>query len=335
MTNSTRWILQGVFVALWCLASGATAQAQVIDLFENQDRLDAAPIEIGTADGPLTPPADGAGDEAGDTPPPIAIEAADRPAVQIERSGASANAGRTDGGLQVKFVRRGGPSGSGGLLVPARVQGRKVYFVVDTGATYTAVSGSFARTAGITPPSGAPSALFHTANGQIHAQFGVIGRLELGGRTHHRVTYIVCDACEWPALDGVPVVGLLGLNVLRRYRMSVDESQGILELVPHADYQNRRYDIEPWLQAQPARMQVARGPGGRSVPLVVLSVRNLAPHTVDELRFALHCRTLDGTPFKAYVTVSRLAAQSSKNASLDTPLGGCLEPEIGLDRATW
>lgn len=62
-------------------------------------------------------------------------------------------------------------SDDGHFWVDARLNGEKVRFLVDSGATVTSVSGKTARRAGIEPISGFP-VVIDTANGRVAAERG-------------------------------------------------------------------------------------------------------------------------------------------------------------------
>lgn len=138
-------------------------------------------------------------------------------------SGASLN----KSGTVVRFVRRGNT-----MFVRAQVQGRPAFFMLDTGASITTLSIEVAHELGIAPGPRARTLRFQTANGTSSSKIGTIGSLVLGGMEHRDVTYAVCATCAHGSIYNIPVVGLLGMNVMGRYRMHINERRGQLKLTP-------------------------------------------------------------------------------------------------------
>ena len=107
----------------------------------------------------------------------------------------------------------------------------------------------------------------------------------LGGRNHAGVSYTVCDNCPTGVYKGKPIVGLLGLNVINRYRVSIDNGSGKIEMFASASYSDRKRDIEPWLQMG----DVGAKPDGKGNYVTTVSVHNQAPRTISELTLVLTC----------------------------------------------
>lgn len=187
---------------------------------------------------------------------------------------------QVDGGITLHFERDGSA-----MLVPALVHGKSVYFMFDTGATITTLSLAFAKTANIVPDKNNPEITVQTANGPRNAQFGLMERLELGGRMHSGVSFTICDSCPSGTYKGKPVVGLLGLNVINRYRISIDEGHGKIEMYPNTRFWNRSRDIEPWLEID----KITALPDGARNRNASVSVKNRAPRKIDELSLSLEC----------------------------------------------
>ena len=202
-------------------------------------------------------------------------------AIEVSASGAQEDqSGQT---LTLRFKRQGLA-----MFVEAKLQGKPVYFMVDTGAGYTAIRPSVARQAGVSPPAGAPRAVFHTANGPVEAPFGLIPSLTLGGRRHSNVTYSICETCGQDSSPwGPPIAGLLGMNVLKRYTMTIDEARGVLELSPGLGYHDREADVRPWLEFDrpTLRPKYARGP-----LIFEVKARNKAPVHVQEATLEVECQ---------------------------------------------
>lgn len=204
-------------IAFVTLSPVATAQGggDAIDLFEGQESMAAGNVSIETLDGA---PVDRQDEWDGSTPV------------------------RVDGGLTIRYER-----GSSGILVPAEIAGHDVFFLFDTGATYTSINTDFARRAGIAPRATNPAIRLQTANGLVEARLGLLSNLRLGGRNHHGVTFVDCRDCPSGVHRGKPIVGLLGMNVIGRYVTSFDHDRGVLEMTVGSRYDDRSRDIEPWL----------------------------------------------------------------------------------------
>jgi aspartyl protease family protein len=93
----------------------------------------------------------------------------------------------------------------GHFWVDARLNGKDVRFLVDSGATTTSISGRTARRAGIEPRSGIP-AVVQTANGVVTVQRGRAERLEVG--------HIVREDMAVHISDGFGETNVLGMNFL-------------------------------------------------------------------------------------------------------------------------
>jgi clan AA aspartic protease (TIGR02281 family) len=131
--------------------------------------------------------------------------------------------------LPVRAGRRTAPArvrldGDGtSWLVQATIDGRAgAKLLLDTGASYCVVAPATVRELGI--PETGRFATVETANGPVRAPLVRLAVLELAGGTRaYDVDAIVHDA--GPGLDGV-----LGLNLLNRYRYAVDPQRRLLEL---------------------------------------------------------------------------------------------------------
>jgi len=108
-------------------------------------------------------------------------------------------------------------------LVEAAIDGRgHGRFLLDTGSSYCVVAPALARDLGLAETG--HFATVETANGPVRAPLVLLSSLELEGGIRVRdVEAIVHDA--GPRLDGV-----LGLNLLNRYRYAVDPQRRQLEL---------------------------------------------------------------------------------------------------------
>lgn len=99
----------------------------------------------------------------------------------------------------------------GHFRTEARIDGRRIDFLVDTGASLVALRESDAGKVGIRPMRSDFTASVSTANGQVKAARAKIDRLELGGITVYDVTALVLP-------DEALNVNLLGVSFLSRLK---------------------------------------------------------------------------------------------------------------------
>jgi aspartyl protease family protein len=123
--------------------------------------------------------------------------------------------------VSVSIQRRGSA-----VLVPARINREPVgALLLDTGATFTSVSRSVADRLGIRPSSGGTVRLL-TASGAIQAPLVILEEVDIGGAVARHVPAVIHDL---PGMPG-PVVGLLGMSFLDRFRVNLDITSGTLIL---------------------------------------------------------------------------------------------------------
>jgi predicted aspartyl protease len=126
--------------------------------------------------------------------------------------------------------RLAGPGGAA-IVVAVAVDGREpVDLILDTGATFTCVDDSLARAWAL------PEQRLRVG---VAVGIGAAGRvtlhrvdsLRVGAAVARRVTVCSMDLAALRAVGG-NVHGLLGLNVLRQYRVTLDFGRGVLRLAP-------------------------------------------------------------------------------------------------------
>lgn len=120
--------------------------------------------------------------------------------------------------VQVPLQKRGRS-----VLLPGKVNGQPVgYFILDTGATFTSLSGLVANRLGIS--TSGSSVRLATASGVIQAPLAVLDELDIGGAVARHVPAVIHDLPNMPP----SVAGLLGLSFLERFRVNLDLSSGVL-----------------------------------------------------------------------------------------------------------
>lgn len=101
----------------------------------------------------------------------------------------------------------------GHFKVDARIDGRNLDFIVDTGASLVIIRESDAARIGIRPMRSDYTATVSTANGKIKAAPAKLDRIEVGGITVYDVPALVLpDEALWQNL-----LGMTFLSRLKRY----------------------------------------------------------------------------------------------------------------------
>tara|TARA_R110000782_G_scaffold78276_5_gene155148 strand:+ start:27841 stop:28440 length:600 start_codon:yes stop_codon:yes gene_type:complete len=110
----------------------------------------------------------------------------------------------------------------GHYWVNGEINGMPAKFLIDSGATITAVSDNVARDAGLNIDSIGPGMMMQTANGMIEARRSSIAGLTIGPITTSDLNIIVSDRFE-----GVNVLGMNFLSRLKSWR--VENGEMVLE----------------------------------------------------------------------------------------------------------
>ena len=106
----------------------------------------------------------------------------------------------------------------------AEVNGYPANFLVDTGATLTAVSGETAAAAGLTPRDGGLPVRMQTANGSVAAQLTTIEELRFGNVAARGLDAIIAP--------GLGPTNVIGMNLLSRLASVQLEGETMI-LVPN------------------------------------------------------------------------------------------------------
>ena len=129
---------------------------------------------------------------------------------------------------EVAFTLAG--SGGAAVLVPVRINGSGPYsFVVDTGATLTCVDESLAERLELPEPVGlighGATTLGETGTVGLHR----IETLHVGPASAARLTACALDLRRMERV-GLRVDGLLGLNFLKAFKVTLDFERNVLAL---------------------------------------------------------------------------------------------------------
>ncbi len=203
--------------------------------------------------------------------------------------------------LLISFQREGSA-----VVVPVWFSGpsgtAKVKMIFDTGATLTTLNRATLRSLGLVEDPSAPTVISHTANGTVRRRLTVVDGAALGSaRVARGLTVAICDACATGK-----VVGLLGLNFTRNFKVSMDHEEGRIGLVPKLPPPDHTYDARHFI-----KLDGARGLWRGSMLGVDLVVRNLAPRALRDVRITAEVGT-SGSKRLLRSTLKEIPAHGSK-----------------------
>jgi aspartyl protease family protein len=141
------------------------------------------------------------------------------PVSAIAPSAAAVAANPVSVGPRTVTIQRGG---SGHFQLEALVDGQRLEFLVDTGATGVALRESDAASIGIRPGNRAYTTRSITANGIVRVAPVVLDRVEVGDIVVHNVVAVVFP-------DQTLGQNLLGMSFLSRVRWQQDNGRLVLE----------------------------------------------------------------------------------------------------------
>jgi aspartyl protease family protein len=105
-------------------------------------------------------------------------------------------------------------SDDGHFWVTAEVNGHPVRFLIDSGATFTALSARAARDAGVEPGGFGLRTVIDTANGAVEAERGEIADLRVGSLAMRNHKVVIADA-----FGDTNVLGMNFLSELESWRV--------------------------------------------------------------------------------------------------------------------
>jgi aspartyl protease family protein len=135
-----------------------------------------------------------------------------------DSAGPQSSATETVGGTVLKVPM----SNDGHYWVDAQVNGQSVRFLIDSGASTTALGQQTASTLALLPDSGSNMVMVQTANGPVSAQRAIVAEMDVGPIRAAQLPVIVS-----PAFGTVNVLGMNFLGKLKSWR--VEDGVMILE----------------------------------------------------------------------------------------------------------
>lgn len=117
-------------------------------------------------------------------------------------------------------------SADGHYWIEAQVNGATVRFMVDTGATITALSADVAGASGVKPDPVRLPVIVRTASGTTSAEMGRVADLRFGNVVAYNLDVIISDST-----GGLNVLGMNFLSRLKGWRVE----EGVLILTPNSD----------------------------------------------------------------------------------------------------
>lgn len=128
---------------------------------------------------------------------------------------------------EVAFVLAG--PGGAALVVPVHINGRGPFqFVLDTGATITCVDDALATTLSLPDVRGVAGTAA-SVGGQGTVRLVSVDSMSIGAVRAHELQACVVDLEHLGGM-GLELDGLVGLNVLREFRVTLDFERNILTL---------------------------------------------------------------------------------------------------------
>ncbi len=304
-----------VAASVACVALGAGTQVwaqEGISVFEGGGD-DSSPIRIGDGAGDAKGPAEGGG---------LVIEG---------MNGSDPTAPPSWGAeATLKFVESGGV-----MFVPTKVAGKKAYFIFDTGAGLTTLTPEFAKKIGAAPGKDAPRMTTMTANGPRPTRLSVARSMKLANVSMGPFTFSTCAPCGGGTIEGAPVVGLLGRNVLSRIDFRIDDEAGLIKFRLKSGHKNQRRDVERWISYGFERAS--------DEDHAVFVLENRAPRSLRDMKFDIECETYGAGPFTKAVTFGDVGARKKAKKKVKVVKSGmktraerrCTQPKVTLRSASW
>jgi len=188
------------------------------------------------------------------------------------------------GVVKVKYKKQGSS-----IIVPVTLHGPagavQVKMLFDTGATLSTIDSATLRRLGLSLTLEDPTIETSTANGTVRRKITVIDGAAIKGARVSGVAVSHCEPCA-----SREVVGLLGLNVQRQFKVTLDDEASEITLEPKARRSGHLLDIRPFI-----KLTQARGSWRGPMLTVRLHLHNQSRRTVRYLKLAAVVKRGDKT----------------------------------------
>jgi hypothetical protein len=231
----------------------------------------------------------------------------------------------TGGEIRVAYQKQG-PS----IIVPVTLHGpngvARVRMLFDTGATLCTVDSVTLRKLGVVLDLEDPTIKSYTANGMVRRKITVVDGLSIQGARVSGVTVTHCDPCATRE-----VVGLLGLNVLRHFKVTLDDEASQIVLQPKASRTGHLLDIRPFV-----KLGAARGRWRGPMLSIQLTVHNRSGRGMRYLKLVAEVKDEQGKTGRIWGEIRNVPPRSKvpmKIEGLSPVKGGRFS--LKLERADW
>jgi hypothetical protein len=216
------------------------------------------------------------------------------------------------------------------IIVPVTLDGPdgsvRVRMLFDTGATLCTLDAVTLRKLGVVLALEDPTIKSYTANGMVRRKITVIDGVSIQGARVSGVTVTHCDPCATGE-----VVGLLGLNVLRHFKVTLDDEASQIVLQPKASRAGHLLDIRPFL-----KLSAAKGTWRGPMLSIQLTVHNQSGRGMRYLKLVAEVKDEQGKIGRIWGEIRNIPPRSKvpmKIEGLSPVKGGRFS--LKLERADW
>ena len=116
------------------------------------------------------------------------------------------------------------------ILVPAEVNGKKVYFIYDTGAAYSLLDVDAASLLGMGTRENRGLTMYGVG-GAVHARSVIFPDLQLGQFHLRNQEMLIADRASHATRSGEPIIGLVGSDIFGAMDVEFDLAHNVLRLL--------------------------------------------------------------------------------------------------------
>jgi hypothetical protein len=125
-------------------------------------------------------------------------------------------------------VEARGQSHHGPLTIPIEVNGVSVRFLIDTGSTGTVVDSALARRLGLRPTGGVS---LQSPYSMAEGDSVIAKEIRIGSQRWYDIPFVYGDLSQLSLVEGTPISGVLGTDLLATMMVRLSYSSGRAELV--------------------------------------------------------------------------------------------------------